>query len=156
VDEVARSRGPRGRVKVGPVKFGKQPAPVSDIIEAKTRKAADFCENGAKGCRRGEHSADCGGEVLGPALHRLAGREDRVTAGQPGRLSEPVVIREGETHFSPISRADAFEPAHAGHHSGPLRLLGLRAVVVLGCVDSNHLRRALAGKPTRYSSAARA
>ncbi|NUT96124.1 MAG: FdhF/YdeP family oxidoreductase [Saccharothrix sp.] len=73
------------------------------------RKLAEFCENGAKAVAEEATRRRVGPEFF--AAHpvaELAGKTD-YWLGQQGRLTEPVVLREGGTHYEPISWADAFE-----------------------------------------------
>ncbi|MGW4244740.1 FdhF/YdeP family oxidoreductase [Nocardia sp. NPDC004722] len=72
------------------------------------RRPAEFCENGAKAVAEeatlrtvtpeffAEHSIDDLAEKSGYWL------------GQQGRLTHPMVLREGETHYSPIAWDDAY------------------------------------------------
>ena len=75
----------------------------------KKRKTAEFCENGAKAVAEENTLRTVGAEFW--ARHSIAELSGRTEywLGNQGRLSEPVVIREGDTHYSPISWADAFE-----------------------------------------------
>ncbi|WP_415854053.1 FdhF/YdeP family oxidoreductase [Sinomonas sp. G460-2] len=73
------------------------------------RKPAEFCENGAKAIA--EESTL---RTVGPrfwAEHPIAELEGRSEfwLGSQGRITEPVVIRPGERHYSPISWGEAFE-----------------------------------------------
>ncbi len=70
------------------------------------RSPAEFCENGT--------TRTVGAEFW--AKHSLADLEDKTEywLGSQGRLSEPVVIKPGDTHYSPISWTDAF--ALIGEH----------------------------------------
>ncbi|MFT7837516.1 FdhF/YdeP family oxidoreductase [Saccharothrix sp. BKS2] len=73
------------------------------------RRMAEFCENGAKAV-----AEEATRRRVGPEFFRrhpvaeLAGKTD-YWLGQQGRITEPVVLREGATHYEPISWADAFE-----------------------------------------------
>ena len=75
----------------------------------KKRKAAEFCENGAKAIAEESTLRMVGPEFW--AEHSLAelATKTEYWLGNQGRLSEPVVVREGDTHYSPISWADAFD-----------------------------------------------
>lgn len=74
----------------------------------KKRKAAEFCENGAKAIAEENTLRTVGAEFWAEhSLDDLAGKSE-YWLGNQGRLSEPMVIREGDTHYSPISWADAF------------------------------------------------
>ena len=72
----------------------------------KKRKAAEFCENGAKAVAEENTLRTVGAEFW--ARHSIAELSGKTEywLGNQGRLSEPVVIREGERHYSPISWAD--------------------------------------------------
>jgi len=73
------------------------------------RKAAEFCENGAKAVAEENTLRTVGAEFW--AKHSIAelSQKTEYWLGNQGRLSEPVVIRPGDTHYSPISWADAFD-----------------------------------------------
>ncbi|MFD8495006.1 FdhF/YdeP family oxidoreductase [Amycolatopsis sp. NPDC059657] len=72
------------------------------------RHLAEFCENGAKAVaeeatkRRVEPSF-----FAAHSVEDLAGKTD-YWLGQQGRLTEPMVLREGASHYTPISWDDAF------------------------------------------------
>ncbi|GAA3275205.1 FdhF/YdeP family oxidoreductase [Paenarthrobacter aurescens] len=78
------------------------------------RSPAEFCENGAKAIAEESTTRTVGAEFW--ARHSLAELEDKTEywLGSQGRLSEPVVIKPGDTHYSPISWSDAF--ALIGEH----------------------------------------
>ncbi|WP_181151820.1 MULTISPECIES: FdhF/YdeP family oxidoreductase [unclassified Arthrobacter] len=78
------------------------------------RSPAEFCENGAKAIAEESTTRTVDAEFW--AKHSLADLEDKTEywLGSQGRLSEPVVIRPGGTHYSPITWADAF--ALIGEH----------------------------------------
>jgi hypothetical protein len=80
----------------------------------KDRSIAEFCENGFKA-------------VAYEATHKLADpeffkkhsveellRHSDLWLGEQGRLSEPMVLRPGATHYEPISWADAFADPRRG------------------------------------------
>ncbi|MEV0678098.1 FdhF/YdeP family oxidoreductase [Actinosynnema sp. NPDC050436] len=72
------------------------------------RKLAEFCENGAKAVAEEATRRRVGPDFF--AAHpvaELAGRTD-YWLGQQGRITDPVVLREGGTHYEPISWSDAF------------------------------------------------
>ena len=77
--------------------------------EAGHRHTAEFCENGAKAVteeatlRRLDHSFFAEHPVA-----ELAERTD-FWLGQQGRLTEPMVLRPGATHYEPIGWKEAFE-----------------------------------------------
>ncbi|MFF0145040.1 molybdopterin-dependent oxidoreductase alpha subunit [Amycolatopsis sulphurea] len=78
-------------------------------VDGEKRKLAEFCENGAKAVAEEATKRHIGREFF--AAHpvaELAGHTD-FWLGQQGRLTEPLVLREGGTHYEPISWADAFE-----------------------------------------------
>jgi formate dehydrogenase major subunit len=72
------------------------------------RSPAEFCENGAKAIAE-ENTT----RTVTPAFwaaHSIAELETKTDhwLGNQGRITEPVVIRPGDAHYSPISWADAF------------------------------------------------
>ncbi|WP_120005522.1 FdhF/YdeP family oxidoreductase [Nesterenkonia muleiensis] len=73
------------------------------------RKKVEFCENGVKALA--EENTQ---RIVTPewwARHPISELEGRTEywLGQSGRITHPMVIREGEEHYSPISWAEAFE-----------------------------------------------
>ncbi|GAB2519053.1 FdhF/YdeP family oxidoreductase [Nocardiopsis aegyptia] len=73
------------------------------------RKPAEFCENGAKAVAEEATTRRAGPDFF--ARHpvaELAGRTDH-WLGRQGRLTEPMVLREGDTHYRPIGWAEAFD-----------------------------------------------
>ncbi|MCP3800927.1 FdhF/YdeP family oxidoreductase [Allokutzneria sp. A3M-2-11 16] len=72
------------------------------------RKLAEFCENGAKAIAEEATRRRADREFF--ARHSIAELADRTDywLGQQGRLTEPMVLRRGETHYSPISWEGAF------------------------------------------------
>nr|WP_121222294.1 FdhF/YdeP family oxidoreductase [Saccharothrix variisporea] len=72
------------------------------------RKLAEFCENGAKAVAEEATKRRVGPEFF--AAHPVAELADKTDywLGQQGRLTEPMVLRDGGTHYEPISWADAF------------------------------------------------
>ncbi|SDH88793.1 oxidoreductase alpha (molybdopterin) subunit [Actinokineospora alba] len=72
------------------------------------RHAAEFCENGAKAVAEEATKRRVGPEFFAEhAVADLAERTDYWLGGQ-GRLTHPMVLREGGTHYEPISWDDAF------------------------------------------------
>ncbi|HEX9337401.1 MAG TPA: molybdopterin-dependent oxidoreductase, partial [Pseudonocardiaceae bacterium] len=73
------------------------------------RKMAEFCENGAKAVAEEATVRRVGPEFF--AAHPIAELSERTDywLGQQGRLTEPVVLRPGATHYEPIAWTDAFE-----------------------------------------------
>ena len=69
------------------------------------RKIAEFCENGAKAVAWETDSRKCGAEFF--AEHSIVelSNKDEYWLGQQGRLTEPMVLREGTDHL----RADFME-----------------------------------------------
>ena len=72
------------------------------------RKLAEFCENGAKAV-----AEEATKRVVTPeffARHSVAELADKPEywLSQQGRLTEPVVLRPGDTHYRPISWDDAY------------------------------------------------
>lgn len=78
------------------------------------RSAAEFCENGAKAIAEENTTRTVTPEFW--AAHSIAELETKSDhwLGNQGRITEPVVIRPGESHYSPISWTDAF--ALTGDH----------------------------------------
>ncbi|GAB2772212.1 FdhF/YdeP family oxidoreductase [Nocardioides salsibiostraticola] len=72
------------------------------------RKAAEFCENGAKAVAEEATTRTIGRDFFAaiPAAH-LREHTD-YWLGQQGRITEPMVLRAGATHYAPISWDDAF------------------------------------------------
>ncbi|PXY20519.1 hypothetical protein BAY59_31580 [Prauserella coralliicola] len=72
------------------------------------RKFAEFCENGAKAVAEEATKRRVGPEFF--ATHSIADLADKSDywLGQQGRLTQPMVLREGATHYEPISWDDAF------------------------------------------------
>ncbi|MBD3913827.1 FdhF/YdeP family oxidoreductase [Nocardioides hwasunensis] len=82
------------------------------------RHAAEFCENGAKAV-----AEEATKELLDRdffARHSLADLADKSEywLGKQGRITEPMVLRAGATHYEPISWDDAF--ATVGRHLNAL------------------------------------
>ncbi|GAA4876213.1 FdhF/YdeP family oxidoreductase [Saccharopolyspora cebuensis] len=73
------------------------------------RKLAEFCENGAKAVAEEATTRRVGPEFF--ARHPVAELADKTDywLGQQGRLTHPVVLREGDTHYRPIEWDDAFD-----------------------------------------------
>ncbi|WP_284985935.1 FdhF/YdeP family oxidoreductase [Arthrobacter sp. fls2-241-R2A-172] len=78
------------------------------------RSPAEFCENGAKAIAEESTTRTVGAPFW--AEHSIKDLEGKTEywLGSQGRISEPVVIRPGDTHYSPISWTDAF--ALIGEH----------------------------------------
>ncbi|MFN8168555.1 MAG: FdhF/YdeP family oxidoreductase [Candidatus Nanopelagicales bacterium] len=73
------------------------------------RHALEFCENGVKAMAEEATPRRIGREFF--AAHPvadLAGRSDH-WLGQQGRLTEPMLLREGATHYEPVSWDEAFD-----------------------------------------------
>ncbi|MDD7836868.1 FdhF/YdeP family oxidoreductase [Paenarthrobacter sp. AB444] len=72
------------------------------------RSPAEFCENGAKAIAEESTTRTVGSQFW--ADHSIAELEGKTEywLGSQGRISEPVVIRPGDTHYSPISWTEAF------------------------------------------------
>ncbi|MDT7708059.1 MAG: hypothetical protein QOG20_3666 [Pseudonocardiales bacterium] len=86
--------------------------------DPKHRHTAEFCENGAKAVAWEGDTRRIGPEFF--ARHSLADLETRSEywMGQQGRLTQPMVRRDGGTHYEPISWDDAF--ALVAEHLGGL------------------------------------
>ena len=72
------------------------------------RHTAEFCENGAKAVAEEGTALRVGPEFF--AAHSLDDLESHTDywLGQQGRLTHPMVRREGATHYTPIDWDDAF------------------------------------------------
>ena len=81
------------------------------------RHTAEFCENGAKAVTEEATLRTIGREFF--ARHPIAELQARTDywLGQQGRIVEPMVLREGGSHYEPISWDDAFALI-AGHLNG--------------------------------------
>ncbi|NWL32021.1 FdhF/YdeP family oxidoreductase [Paenarthrobacter nitroguajacolicus] len=72
------------------------------------RKAAEFCENGAKAIAEETTVRSVGADFWeSHSIEELSGKSE-YWLGNQGRLSEPMVLREGDTHYRPIAWAEAF------------------------------------------------
>src|SRR5690606_6665826 len=72
------------------------------------RKHIEFCENGAKAGAEEATKRRVTREVFAEhSIDDLAERTD-YWLGQQGRLTEPVVVRPGATHYEPIDWDSAF------------------------------------------------
>ena len=73
------------------------------------RTFAEFCENGAKAMADEATKKRIGAEFFAEySIDELAGQSDHWLNDQ-GRLTEPVVKREGSRHYEPIPWEEAFE-----------------------------------------------
>ncbi|WP_454199691.1 FdhF/YdeP family oxidoreductase [Nocardia sp. Marseille-Q1738] len=72
------------------------------------RRPAEFCENGAKAVAEEATLRTVGQEFF--ATHSIAELRDKsgYWLGQQGRLTHPMVLRPGDTHYSPIAWEDAY------------------------------------------------
>ncbi len=82
--------------------------------DAGHRHAAEFCENGAKAVAEEATRQKLDREFF--ATHSVADLAERTEywLGKQGRITEPMVLRPGATHYTPISWDDAFSTM-AGH-----------------------------------------
>ncbi|MCP2165094.1 FdhF/YdeP family oxidoreductase [Goodfellowiella coeruleoviolacea] len=73
------------------------------------RKLAEFCENGAKAVAEEATTRRVGPEFF--ARHPVAELAERTDywLGQQGRITHPMVLRPGGTHYEPISWDEAFD-----------------------------------------------
>jgi len=72
------------------------------------RSVAEFCENGAKAVSDEATTRRIGPEFFARhSVAELAARSD-YWLNRQGRLTEPMVLRRGATHYAPISWDDAF------------------------------------------------
>ncbi|EOD57480.1 FdhF/YdeP family oxidoreductase [Amycolatopsis vancoresmycina] len=78
-------------------------------VDGEKRKLAEFCENGAKAVAEEATKRRVDREFFAKhPLRELTTKTD-YWLGQQGRITEPFVLREGATHYEPISWDDAFE-----------------------------------------------
>ncbi len=82
------------------------------------RHTAEFCENGVKAVTEEATKRRVDRSFF--AAHPLAELQERTDywLGQQGRITEPMVLRDGGTHYEPISWDDAF--AMMGRHLNAL------------------------------------
>jgi molybdopterin-dependent oxidoreductase alpha subunit len=75
--------------------------------EGDHRKMAEFCENGAKAVAEEATKRRVDAEFF--SLHPVAELAEKTDywLGQQGRLTEPVVLRPGDTHYRPTSWSEA-------------------------------------------------
>ncbi|WP_024803242.1 FdhF/YdeP family oxidoreductase [Nocardia sp. BMG51109] len=73
-----------------------------------TRRVAEFCENGAKAVAEEATLRTVTPEFF--AAHPIADLETKsgYWLGRQGRITEPMVLRPGDTHYSPITWDDAY------------------------------------------------
>ncbi|MDA3626745.1 FdhF/YdeP family oxidoreductase [Saccharopolyspora sp. WRP15-2] len=76
--------------------------------EGDKRKIAEFCENGAKAVAEEATTRRVGPEFF--ARHPVAELTERTDywLGQQGRLTHPMILRDGDTHYRPIEWSEAF------------------------------------------------
>lgn len=73
------------------------------------RTTAEFCESGAKALADEGMSKTIGAEFFARySVIELSDKDD-FWMGSQGRLTEPMVLRKGGTHYEPIAWAEAFE-----------------------------------------------
>ena len=77
-------------------------------VDGEHRKLAEFCENGAKAVAEEATKRRVGREFF--AAHPIEDLRAKTDywLGQQGRITEPFVLREGASHYEPISWDDAF------------------------------------------------
>src|SRR5258708_2367658 len=73
------------------------------------RSMAEFCENGAKAV-----ASEATTKLLGPEFFEKwsvseLGRQPDLWLNAQGRLVHPMILREGASHYTPVSWAEAFE-----------------------------------------------
>ena len=112
--------------QMGPVRAGKALTRLNQVDgfdcqgcawpdpEAGHRHVAEFCENGAKAVAEEATHELLDREFF--ARHSLADLAERTEywLGKQGRITEPMVLRAGATHYEPITWDDAFSMV-AGH-----------------------------------------
>ncbi|HVW41226.1 MAG TPA: FdhF/YdeP family oxidoreductase [Amycolatopsis sp.] len=92
--------------------------PEPQTADGEHRKMAEFCENGAKAVAEEATKRRVGPEFF--AAHTISDLAGKTAywLGQQGRLTQPMVLREGASHYEPISWDGAF-----GLIAGKLRAL---------------------------------
>ena len=112
--------------QMGPLRAGKALAKLNQVDgfdcqgcawpdpEAGHRHSAEFCENGAKAVAEEATKELLDREFF--ARHSLADLSQKTEywLGKQGRLTEPLVLRPGSSHYEPITWDDAFATI-AGH-----------------------------------------
>ncbi|WP_437187259.1 FdhF/YdeP family oxidoreductase [Planctomicrobium sp. SH668] len=73
------------------------------------RSMFDFCENGAKATAHESDLRRITSEFFAKYSVEELSRQSDYWLEQQGRLTEPVILREGATHYQPISWSDAFQ-----------------------------------------------
>lgn len=73
------------------------------------RSPAEFCENGAKAFAEENTTRVADREFWAQNSIKDLSTKTEYWLGQQGRITEPMIIREGETHYSPIAWQDAFD-----------------------------------------------
>ena len=77
--------------------------------ERRDRHAAEFCENGAKAVAdEADHSRCTPSFFKTHSVEQLANHDD-YWLGQQGRLTHPMILRPGSTHYEPVDWDVAFE-----------------------------------------------
>ncbi len=108
VSQVGVVRGTRTLLKLNQTNGFDCPGCAWPDPAAGKRSHAEFCENGAKAVAEEATQRRVTREFFAEhPLADLAGRSD-YWLGQQGRLTEPMVARPGDTHYTPISWDDAF------------------------------------------------
>jgi molybdopterin-dependent oxidoreductase alpha subunit len=73
------------------------------------RSFAEFCENGAKALGHEMDTNRCGPDFFAKYSVAQLSQESDYWLEQQGRLTHPMVLREGATHYTSISWHDAFK-----------------------------------------------
>ncbi|MBF6241258.1 FdhF/YdeP family oxidoreductase [Nocardia otitidiscaviarum] len=73
-----------------------------------TRRVAEFCENGAKAVAEEATLRTVTPEFFAEHSLRDLAEKSGYWLGQQGRITEPMVLRPGDEHYSPISWDDAY------------------------------------------------
>jgi molybdopterin-dependent oxidoreductase alpha subunit len=109
VAQVGVVRGARTLLKLNQVKGFDCPGCAWPDPAEGVRSHAEFCENGAKAIAEEATQRRVTREFF--ATHSIAdlGGKSDYWLGQQGRLTEPMVAREGATHYEPIRWDQAFD-----------------------------------------------
>ncbi|MBL7858549.1 MAG: FdhF/YdeP family oxidoreductase [Cyclobacteriaceae bacterium] len=72
------------------------------------RSAVEFCENGAKAIAEEATTARCDPDFFRQHSISAMQRWTDFEIGKSGRMTHPMIVREGQDHYEPITWADAF------------------------------------------------
>ncbi|NJM25203.1 MAG: FdhF/YdeP family oxidoreductase [Bacteroidia bacterium] len=73
------------------------------------RSVVEFCENGAKAVAEEATTARCDRAFFARHSIQTMRMWDDYTIGKSGRITEPMLLKEGSDHYEPVSWDDAFK-----------------------------------------------